>query len=283
MTTSEKYPGRSAVDLAAQWKVTDRTIRRWRAAGVPVENVAAMIAWAAGLPSDKQAKLSVDFRRRLTELRMEHERHTGASASSDPYYTEFLASKMTTGEEANARDVAGHASDTDYLDALKQRRDYALFKLKHAQARNDLTAADDAGRLLKLVAPIIHDEELRAQKLGRELGDFISKPDYERQIRAIAYWLVRAIDVAEAQLAPSLATRSAAGPLFREEVRGMLEPVLLAHFFIEPLRRAANLPHDAGGALPPWVLAAMRSAIAACVDDPEAMAAEFNPAPVPPE
>jgi hypothetical protein len=40
--------------------------------------------------------------------------------------------------------------------------------------------------------------ELRAQRLGREIGDIIPRADYERQLRALAYWLVRCVDDAKA-------------------------------------------------------------------------------------
>jgi hypothetical protein len=260
----------------------------------PVDSVDAMIAWFVALPSARQTKLSPGLRRRITALRMERDRgatyasssHSGhptttgtpppppgAAPPADPYWSAFQ-------RERTSRGATAPASAEDSLTRTRLLRDYAQFKLEAAQSANDLAAASDAAALFKLNSDIIHDEELRAQKLGREIGDIIPRADYERQLRALAYWLVRTVDDAKAALAPRLAAASATGPLFRQEVDAILEPVLLTTRVLDPLRRSADLPPGTGAALPPWALNALRTALAAALEDPAAIPSQISNPPI---
>lgn len=295
---------------AAFWRVDLRTIQRWlaRTPPLPVDDPAAMLAWVASQSSIIQAKLSPAFRRRIDELRLEAERAAlrapataappslpststsssvspgfspaappgaPAAASSsglaiqDPDRAAFLAARQ---EAAAAPGAEGRSHDAAYLAALKLERDFAIFKLQRANAANNLPVIKDTTEAITRLSGVIHDEELRAQRLGREIGDIIPRADYQRQIKAIAYWLVRCVDHAKATLAPRLAAASATGPLFRQEVDAILEPVLLTAFVLEPLRRAADLPAGTGAALPPWALTTLRTAHAAVLEDPAAPA-----------
>ncbi|MES2694494.1 MAG: hypothetical protein V4773_13545 [Verrucomicrobiota bacterium] len=276
---SSPVPSGHTEERASFWRVTPRTIRRYLAANppVPVDDVDAMVAWYCSLPSAKQTKLAPTFRARITEFRMHRQGAPAAPGSptaasdgthaaprsappADPYWSAFQ-------RERTSRGTTAPASAEDSLTRTRLLRDYAQFKLEAAQSANDLAAASDAAALFKLNSDIIHDEELRAQKLGREIGDIIPRADYERQLRALAYWLVRTVDDAKAALAPRLAAASATGPLFRQEVDAILEPVLLTTRVLDPLRRSADLPPGTGAALPPWALNALRTALASCLEE----------------
>jgi len=267
---------------AAFWRVDLRTVQRWlsRTPPLPVDDPAAMIAWVAAQPSVTQAKLSPAFRRRIAELRLEAARSpsnaavVGAAPASgaiksplvmpeDPDRAAFLAARQKADSSQTAQ-----SNDTGYLAALKFERDFAIFKLQRANATNDLPVIKDVTEAITRLSGVIHDEELRAQRLGREIGDIIPRADYERQLKAIAYWLVRTVDDAKAALAPRLAAASATGPLFRQEVDAILEPVLLTTRVLDPLRRSADLPPGTGAALPTWALAALRAALAAAIEAP---------------
>jgi len=269
---------------AAFWRVDLRTIQRWvaRTPPLPVDDPAAMLAWVASQPSVIQAKLSPSFRRRIDELRLDAARISprtpkaapqtaGApaplAAPDDPDRAAFLAARAAAATPSAA---GTPAPNTTYLRDLIQERDFAIFKLQRANTTNNLPVIKDTTEAITRLSGVIHDEELRAQRLGREIGDIIPRADYERQLRAIAYWLVRCVDDAKAALAPRLASASATGPLFRQEVDALLEPVLLTTRVLEPLRRAADLPAGTGAALPPWALTAMRAALAAALEDPAA-------------
>lgn len=282
---------------AAFWRVDLRTIQRWvaRTPPLPVDDPAAMLAWVASQPSVIQAKFSPSFRRRIDELRLESARtpsspppSSGASHSAspggslppssdprhltsppapfpeDPDRAAFLAAR----HESTADGAATRAHDAAYLSSLKLERDFAIFKLQRANTTNNLPVIKDTTEAITRLSGVIHDEELRAQKLGREIGDIIPRADYERQLRALAYWLVRTVDDAKAALAPRLAAASATGPLYRQEVDAILEPVLLTTRVLDPLRRSADLPPGTGAALPPWALNALRTALAAAIEDP---------------
>lgn len=270
---------------AAFWRVDLRTIQRWvaRKPPLPVDDPAAMLAWVASQSSVIQAKLSLAFRRRIDELRIEASRAPAVAATDsaeasaarpaagvipafqDPDRAAFLSARAEADSAPAAR-----AHDAAYLSSLKLERDFAIFKLQRANTTNNLPVIKDTTEAITRLSGVIHDEELRAQKLGREIGDIIPRPDYERQLRALAYWLVRSVDDIKAALAPRLAAASATGPLYRQEVDAILEPVLLTTRVLEPLCRSTDLPAGTGAALPPWALAAMRTALAAALEDPAA-------------
>jgi len=268
---------------AAFWRVDLRTIQRWvaRTPPLPVDDPAAMLAWVASQPSVIQAKLSHSFRRRIDELRLEAARAPASAATNDvgsssapptgaphdPDRAAFLAARAAA---ATPTAAGVPAPNTTYLRDLIQERDFAIFKLQRANTTNNLPVIKDVTEAITRLSGVIHDEELRAQRLGREIGDIIPRADYERQLRALAYWLVRTVDDAKAALAPRLAAASATGPLFRQEVDAILEPVLLTTRVLEPLRRSSDLAAGTGAALPTWALAAMRAALAAALEDPDA-------------
>jgi hypothetical protein len=284
MAKASSAYGAHTKDRADFWRVSVRTMQKWRCvpapAGAPpahaIEDPAAMLAWAGGLPAASYSKLTRTFRRRLDELRVAaatgRPPPTGSrpapGAPDDPDRAAFLAARAAAATPSAA---GAPAPNTTYLRDLIQERDFAIFKLQRANTTNNLPVIKDTTEAITRLSGVIHDEELRAQRLGREIGDIIPRADYERQLRALAYWLVRCVDDAKAALAPRLAAASATGPLFRQEVDALLEPVLLTTRVLEPLRRSTDLPAGTGAALPPWALAAMRAALAAALESPEAI------------
>lgn len=273
--------------VAERWCVDVRTAQRWLARQgqhTPppgaVDSDDAMLAWVASLPSAIQAKLSSRFRARIASLRIQRERHggppptlpagaAGATPSSlDPDYAEFLAKH---GESP--------ARDSSLLADLKLQAAFAVFKLQRAQARGDLGAVKDATETLRYISGVIHDEELRAQKLGREIGDILPRAEAERILRALPYWLLRSVDELLADVCKRLAAASASGPLFIEEIRQLLEPALLSHRVLAPFARAAQI--NAGTTLPRWAVDAMRESLAATLEDGAAAFAQLYASPVP--
>lgn len=306
MTKPKSIPSRAAA-VAAFWCVHLRTAQHWlaspgRAAGqgapptpplAALDEPAAMLEWVRGLPSASQSKLTRSFRARCDLFRLAMERGqpvplpAGASAAApgaaprasaatappgsaaiDPDWTAFHdAHQARTAAAPPGAAVPALGVD---ISSLKLRCAYADYKIGLAQQRGDHPSVREWTETLRYLSGVIHDEELRAQKLGRELGDMIPRPDYERQLKALAWWLVRLVDDAKATLSPRLAAASANGPLFRQEVDAILEPVLLTTRVLEPLRRATDLPAGTGAALPPWALNALRTALAAAIEEPAA-------------
>lgn len=242
-------------ERAAFWRVSLRTMQNMLAERppVPVDDTDAMIRWYAALPSATQSKLTRALVTRIMELRLERERITGAPIIMDADYADF------------ERDHATATPDNDRIAKLKRLADYAVFKIERATKARDLSALSDAQNLLARISSTLHDEELRAQKLGRALGNLLPQESAESLARALAYWLLRSIDAVLADVCPRIATASASGQLFREEVRALIEPTLLAHRLLEPLARASK--HPAALALPVWWIDALRSGLAATLED----------------
>jgi hypothetical protein len=254
--------GQHTAERAKFWGVSLRTMQKMLAENPawPVDDAEAMVRRFYALPSASQAKFTRGFRRRVDEVRLERERAGGDLFITDPDYRAF--------EKAHA---AAESRESDTLADLKRQRDYAIFKLQRAQARGDLPAVKDSTESLRYIAGVIHDEELRAQKLNREIGDTIPRAEAERVSRAIGYWLVRGCDDFLAATTKRIAAASASGPLFPEEVRHIIEPELLGTRLLAPLARAAHV--SAGATLPRWFVDALRAGVTATLDNG---AAEFD-------
>jgi hypothetical protein len=246
--------GEHTKNRSAFWCVSPRTMQKWIAEKVPVDSVEEMLRWVAALPSRSQSKLTKSFRRRVDELRMELERKTGQPFVSDPDYIAFLA----------ARSGAPAAAESTRLSQLKLQVDFALHQIALANSRRDPALLKDATDTYNRLSGVLHDEELRAQRLNREIGDTIPRAEAERIASAIGYWLVRSADELQSSLAKRIAEASST-PLFREEVRAMIESEVLSSRVLHPLARAAEVKSDS--ALPRWFIAALRSSVAATIED----------------
>lgn len=268
-SNSDKYGARTK-ERAEYWRVSQRTMQKMLAARPPwpVEDVAAMIRRVVALPAASQKKLTKEFRRRIDELRVQQERGGGTKFIADPDYAEFL---KTHADAAKA--------DSNILAVLKTRRAFAAYKLELAQARGDLAGVKDATEQLRYISSVIYDEETLAQKLGREIGEQIPKAEFERLVRAVAYWLMRSVDDLLADVCPRLAAASGTGPLFREEVRTIIEPALLSTRVLQPFTRAAQI--NAGTSLPIWCVASMRSAMESTLEHGVGEFAKLYAAPPP--
>lgn len=185
-----------------------------------------------------------------------------SSPISDPDWTAFLSTPH--GARLHAAAATGAT-----LDTLRLRYAYADHKLGLAQQRGDHPSVrewtDTAGRL----AGIIHDEETRAARLGRDLGDLLPRTDAERLARALGYWLLQSADHLRRTLTPALSAAAAAGPLAPADFDRHLDPALLRALILEPLARAATV--NAGTTLPPWFIAALRESTAATLEDGAAL------------
>lgn len=286
--------GAHTAERAAFWRVSRRTMQKWLAgdspapgrAAVPVDDISAMLRWVAALPTRSRRKLTRAFVRRVDELRLAAERaaasappgtapHAAPDALSDPDYAAFLA-------ERAARTAAGAsaAAETTRLSELRVQVDYSLYQIRLANLRRDPALLKDATETFNRLSGVLHDEELRAQRLGREVGDILPRPEAERLARALMYWLLRGADDLLADICPRLAAASSSGPLYREEVRAIVEPATLAARVLTPFERASRI--TAGHCLPAWLVAAMREAASATLDDGAALFAALSAAPLPP-
>lgn len=259
-------------ERARFWGVSLRVMQRMLAEVPPwpVDDEAAMIRRVMDLPSDSRRKLSDGLRRRVDQLRLEHERRgTPGAALADPYYAEFIATHQ-----------ASATAETDDLARLKNQRAYLTFKIERATIASDIDAVKDATELLKHIASIIYDREMMDARLGREAVEMVPVHEVQRLARAVAYWQLRCVDEIHLAVCKPLSDASASGPLFPEEIRRLLEPVLLSRRVFEPMVRALQTP--AAAALPAWFVQAHRAALDTVIEDAPRLFAELYPTPPPP-
>jgi len=245
-------PAGFTAERAKFWRVSVRVMQLWLKQSVPVEDTGKMVAWYAGLPISKQNKLTPDFRRRVTELRLETD---GKGVVMDPEWSEF--------EKAYSENKPGDHSE---LDELKKLAAFYRHKQLRCSQRNDHAGASAALNQLKPLSDLIHDMELRSQKLGRDIGDLVPRKTLEGPARFIGYHLLRCADSASAELVKALTVIDPAGaPLLPQEIASRIEPILLNVFVLQPILRASAGTNDA--APPDWLVAAMRAGAADVLEE----------------
>lgn len=253
-----------------------------------------MIRWVRDMPARSASKLRREFRARIDAERVRLERDTLAAT---PAVGALSIPAAAGGGAPGRRDhetladpdraefdrtyaAASRAAATSTVEGLRTEVAFALFKLSKANQRGDSTLIRQAGENLKIVSGVLHDEELRADRLGRETGATIPITEVQRIARAVPYWLLRGIDDLLARLCRPLADRSGTGPLFPEEIRQLLEPHLLETRLFLPLERALKSPTAL--ALPPSWSEAWQAGVAATIEDAGRHFAQLYPAPPPP-
>lgn len=220
--------------------------------GVPVDNDAGMVEWYAGLSSAAQEKLGDVFVRKLFEARSKIEKDTGKPVTPDTDAEDFT--------QAYKPEVG---NDKGSLADIKRQRSFYLFRLERARARGDRMVEAEAMKYFRSLSDLLHDAELRAQKLGRDLGESFSGEDVKRLGRAVGFWLMHGADELIGRAAKSLA-EAPGQPLDVEGVRKIIEPLILAERVVAPMVRSTE--QRAGVALPKLFVEAMREGLAGVVE-----------------
>ena len=228
-------------EQAQFYRVAERTLKGWRGQGAPLHSVEEMAVWMKRLQRAPKG-----FIARMREL-------TGASVP-DVLEGEEISYKVFLEQYADKQ-----RSDGDTVEQLKQLRAFQLFKLERAQEGNDLNAADDCAKMLKHLSAIIDDEELRAHRLGRELGEIIQRGEVVGYIHALTYWQLRCVDEFLGMIVPKLIEAAAAKPLDRDAILGIVEPPLLDARITKPIERAVS--STGAAALPKWFLESVQESV----------------------
>lgn len=252
----DRAPGYTR-ERAEFWRVSVRVMQLWLRRDLPVDSVEKMISWYAGLSSSRQSRLSASFRARVTELRLRAAANAGKknSSSADPEWADF-----------ERHYSANSPGDQTELAELKKLAAFYRHKMLLCSQRSDHAGASAAQNLHKDIASVIHDMELRAQKLGRDLGDLVPRSLMETTARHIGYHLLRCADSCLSELVRVLTvTDPAAAPLLPEEIRARVEPVLLNSHVLQPIRAAARAANPA--APPPWLVASLEAGLAEVLEE----------------
>lgn len=229
-------PPRSVAGQAEFYRVTPRTIDRWRAREAPLLDVAAMIEWAPN-----QKSLPDSFLARIAELKAMQPGGKKTAMEGDADWQEFISQARS-----------GDAKES--LEKLALARDFASFKFEKASRATDKDNMKFYAELLSKFEGVFHDAQLRARKLGIDEGELLPRSEVERITWAVAYWLLRATDQHLDAITSKLKALSPG--LDAEPVRAVLEPELLSCRFLEPFAKAARIQSGVG--LPGWLFAKMR-------------------------
>lgn len=241
----QRPPG-YAVERAKFWGVSLRVMTRLLSQGVPVDSMEAMRSWYASLPPDTQGKITAALREKIVGA-------TGKRGKSDADYEAFIAG------------YSEEQGDKTVLADLKKQLAFYMFKHRGASERNNGVGASEAMRQIKELASVVHDTELRAQKLGRDMGDLVPRADLERPARFLAYHLLRCADAALHKIAKDIAERDPKLPMITApEIRLLGEPLLLTALVFDPMTRA--MEGDNGAAPPEWLVKAMKDGLTEVVE-----------------
>jgi hypothetical protein len=222
-------------DYAQKYRVGERTIKRWAAKGAPLQDEDGMAEWSKG-----QTNLPAGF------LEWLDERKRGLSPDQP----------TTLSDWAEFEKLVRSDDPKDAMAKIAKARDFAAFMLEKAWKAENRKDQKHFSDLLAKMESCLHDALLRSKKLGIDSGELLPRPEVERVLWALAYWLLRSADQHQDALTTKLTALSpglAAGP-----VRAILDPELLSTRFLTPFAYAAKLQGGVG--LPAWVVAKMREA-----------------------
>lgn len=244
--------GQTVRKWAAHWLVDIDDLRRYRRQGAPITSEAGMVAWFDGKSDQAKQNFNAQFKERIEQVRQTLPAAVKASDAqqADDDFAEF--------ERINPAQPAG-AGDSAALYQLKRFRDFALFKVALAQKRNDAAGVKDYTKQAMNFSSVIHDEEIRAHRLGRELGEIIQRSEVEGYLSSLTYWQMRCVDDYIGQVVPKLITASAGKSLDRDAITDIIEPPLLDARIVKPIERATAT--TAGTALPKWFLECIKTAM----------------------
>lgn len=264
---------------ADHWRVTLRTVQRWRLAALrrampSPDDVPAMLRWEL-TPGAKPPA----FRRRCAELRLAQARAladpTLPAPTSPPPSSESNHAELQADWVEFQRQHPTHTSKAQaaQIQTLERELEFATFALGRARDRGDDYAQKKFSDDVIKFSRAVKEQKLLADRLGLESGELIPRATCETYLRAHAYWTMRATDLALDALAARLINLS-----FPEEARTILEAELLSVRFVQAYAHATRVA--ARNALPPWAVHCIRDT----VDDfIEHGAALFDSALVQPE
>ena len=214
--------------------------------GVPVDSDEEMRKWYASQTPDTQNKLTPEFREKIIASMPK-----GEASSAD--YREF---EKTYSEEKGDKTV---------LADLKKQLAFYMFRHRLASEKNDGVGASEAMRQIKELSSVVHDMELRSQKLGKDLGDLVPRVALEMPARFLAYHLLRCADGALWKLAKAITERDPKLPtITAPEIRALGEPLFLTALVFDPMERAMQA--DNGAAPPEWLVKAMKDGLSEVVE-----------------
>jgi hypothetical protein len=240
------------------WRVSRRAVQQWLKEGKPVSAPAAMARIilaspnpAAGPRGRAEEVLIAEKSGRLQDLIAgpKGEAAPPPAGSPPPPSAPAAEDPPPAGVEEDI-DLEAEGADPD----LRSLRAFYHRKLRGAARINDQANLAYWESRFLAADKAIRSAELHERKLGLDQGAMLSRPEVERIVHAIAFWLVRGLDQDNKELC-----RRMLGLTFVEEGLAVLESVGLQRRLLVPFAKASTC--DAGVKVPEWVVDSMREAV----------------------
>lgn len=212
---------------AAEYAVTDRTVRNWRRAGAPLDDAPALAEW----------------------LRVHDRLPERAGRVGEPVDARIREALATDWSAVEGADLAQRRGDLETWSAL------AAKKMRGALAAG---ANGEFTRWQKIYLAF-HGAALQARlaqaKLGIDTGELVTRVECERILHALINRLCLGIQQTRDKLAGRLTNIP-----FETEIADALEPELITRAILDPVNAATA--HAAAIGLPEWIPAALERAVA---------------------
>lgn len=230
-------PPSLVAQVAAEYGVTPRSVRRWRAQDAPIADPAALVAWLKAhdkLPASVRGR---ERRRTITDQAAQAERTDWAALPAADIHARLGSLETWAGvAETHMRaSISGRDAEGK---PVKDPGEFAFWQKAYLAFHG---AALNA--------------RLAQSKLGIDTGELIPRADLERLLTALGGRLALGIQQLRDRLAPQLTRLD-----YAEEIADRLEPALIIAGLLDPVAEAIH--HAAGIGLPGYVAAALRAAVA---------------------
>ena len=227
---------------AVRWGVPLHKLKRLVKDGAPIYNDAKMVDWFFALANQRQELTHPTLKAKIYELRAAQEGNPAPVAEAEALTPPDKATVRASANEDDSVEfektyLPDSADGNANIASIKREAAFYLFKLKRARARKDHIAESQAAKQFQNFSNLVHDCEVRAARLGRDLGDSFSAADVDRLGHAMAYWLRSSADELISKLATAFA--KSGSQLDRETIRRILEPLVISERVMLPLVRAA--------------------------------------------
>ncbi len=228
------------------WGVSVRTVQNWLKDGSPVEKPIAMANLI--LQNPRPAKKALAKAHELIA------RHEGLLPDPERVKVGDSIAATTPLMDVGPRILIGDvdAGDTDL-------RSTAAWLLAKAKACTELDPVDMSGftywheRYLK-TDKAIRDAELHAKKMGLDEGQIINREEFERLMFAMAFWMMRGVEVDLKDLAPKCV-----GLEFVEVAYGVLDRFFVRARFFSAFSK--SITQESGVSLPLWAYDGLKRAV----------------------
>lgn len=225
-------------ELAEFYKVTVKTIQRWKKLDAPLDNPQRMVGWMLS-------------RQRVPE---------GAKLWLEKMQKEKAACTLPI--DAEPSDFDEPDSDSGELKDLEERRIELDRKLDLAMKKNDHGQIKLYGELLVKVDESLRRDEAHQKKLGLDRGEVLGRDEVVRILRAVSHAGNACINAMLKEICQRVVSFD-----YPEEAYHFLKPVLLGGRLFAGFAQVEKVPGPPN--VPAWVSEAIRAEAEQYLDNPE--------------